>query len=66
MISLYRVFWYLLRKQKYTVLYFLMKKLLGPKLLHPCYSRPSLYNRLIKYVISRDVDYFYDPWVFVL
>jgi hypothetical protein len=62
MISVYGVFWYLVRKQKYTVLYYFLKKMLGPRLLHPCYSRPSFYSRLLKYVTSRDVDYFYDPW----
>jgi hypothetical protein len=65
MISLYGVFWYLVRKQKYTVLYYLLKKLLGPRLLHPCYNKPSLYNRLITFVSSTGTDYFYDPWTLV-
>lgn len=65
MISLYGVIWYLVRKQKYTVLYFLLKKLMGPQLIHPCYSRPSFYKRLVNYVTSTQTDYFYDPWVVV-
>lgn len=65
MISLMNIVWYLVRKQKYTLLYFFMRKVLGPRLLHPCYSRPSLYNRLLLYVKTRGVDYFHDPWTLV-
>lgn len=65
MISLMKIFWYLVRKQRYTILYFFMKKVLGPRLLHPCYSKPPLYNRLLTFVTTTGTDYFYDPWVVV-
>lgn len=65
MILLSRVIWYLLRKQKYTILYFVMKKFLGPQLLHPCYSRPSFYRRLLSHLTEKKADYFHDPWVCV-
>lgn len=61
MISLYYVFWYLVKKQRYTVLYFLLKKLVGPKLLHPCYKRPSLYTRMMTWP-GWQKDYFLDAW----
>jgi hypothetical protein len=61
MISLYYVFCYLVRKQKYTVLYFLLKKLLGPKLLHTSYKRPSLYSRMMTWTGWKK-DYFLEAW----
>jgi len=72
MVSVYGVFLYLLRKQKYTVLYLLMRKLLGPQLLHPCYSRPPLQKRLLFsaqrlwawYGYQRR-DYFLEAWELV-
>lgn len=72
MVSLYGVFFYLLRKQKYTILYLLLRKLVGPQLLHPCYSRPSLPRRLFflaqkqwAWYGFQKRDYFLEAWELV-
>jgi hypothetical protein len=63
MISVWSVVGYLLRKQKYTLMYLFLKKMLGPSWVHPCYSRPALHTRLLTWMKSqRSKDYFFDSW----
>ena len=63
MISVFNVVVYLLKKQKYTLMYLFLKKMLGPSWVHPCYSRPPLHTRLLTWVKTRgSKDYFFDAW----
>jgi hypothetical protein len=65
MLSIYGVIMYLIRKQKYTILYYFLRKVLGPRLLHPCYSRPALHTRLVEWYKNRGRDYFLESWELV-
>lgn len=62
MISLTGVVMYLIKKQKYTILYFFIKKVLGPRWVHPYYNKPPLPTRLLTWVKWGHHDYFFDPW----
>jgi hypothetical protein len=62
MISLTNVVIYLIKNQKYTLLYLFAKKILGPRWVHPYYNRPSLTTRLMTWIQSRNKDYFFDTW----
>ena len=60
MISLGNVCMFLIRKQKYTVLYLLLRKMFGPSVLN---SRYPLLTRCAEHLkLWWKPDYFYDPW----